>query len=426
MLKKIIKEVIAGILCLSIVALIDFLPATNSQGKEKWSKFSSEESTNTLPAISPDPIQDKNKFYSDMITSEIYSYCFIDEKKTKIAILQIDSKDSKLVIPSELDGHKVVRLGINVYNPISEDVDVEPSDASIVTQNTQENLKTLVISNGIEEIGCYAFFGCKQLSDLQLPEGDYRIGEGAFSNTNSISCLKRIKIPYRANLYDGVFNLPKAYDLEEVVVDSDKYGRYADEYTCFNHVNINNLVFQGKKGKSYDLFLFMASGTVNKMVINSSVKSLTLYKDQLSIKKMIVNGKKTKIKGKKTSSCYSSEYYPLYLKINTIYTVNGAKVISWAKKNKVTYKTKKAEKVSGISSKKSRKKYKHNWKSAVTKVETYKYKNKKWKKSVKKIKTIYRVYGKKKNGKYKYIGETKTPGFVSGYQKIRVKTDVNW
>ena len=40
MLKKIIKEVIAGILCLSIVALIEFLPATNSQGKDKWSKFS--------------------------------------------------------------------------------------------------------------------------------------------------------------------------------------------------------------------------------------------------------------------------------------------------------------------------------------------------------------------------------------------------
>ena len=392
---------------------------------KKFYASTAESSSEDIPAVtpSPSPTKGNEQYYSAMITSGDFSYRIVDKTKKEIAILKIDTEKSKLVIPSEIDGYKVVRLGVDIYYVTEVDIDISNVEECIVTPKTQKNLKKLIISDGIKGIGFCSFRGCDHLSEIRLPEGYCKIGESAFGCSCEVSPLKKVYIPYTCTMADDVFGRWKSYDLDEMIIDNN--GCYSDDDVAFSSANIKKIVFLGCKEKNYNIFDLMADSVVHKMIFNPTVESITMYKNGIKIKQLIMNGKKTKIKVDKEYSCYSEPEYQ-YLAINTLYTVKGAKAISWAKKNKVTYKIKKAPKVAGISVKKSGKKYTHNWKGVVTKVETHTYRHKKWKKSIKKMKTTYRIYGKKKGGKYKLIGTTKKSKIISGYQKIRVKPDLSW
>jgi len=383
-----------------------------------------ESSSEDIPVAtpSPTPTQGNEQYYSDMITSGVFSYRIIDKRKKEIAILKIDTEKSKLVIPSELDGYKVVRLGIETYSVQETQMDISGLEECIVTPKTQKNLKKLIISDGIKGIGYGSFRGCEHLVELRLPEGDCTIGEFAFGCFSSVSPLKKVYIPHKTTMLNNVFGSWQKYNLDEIIIDNNGVWSFDDITFC--SADIKTIVFLGQKTKNYDMNSFLLNSVIHKMILNSTVKTLNIYEDNIKIKKLIVNGKNTKIKVKKDIDFDETEN--LYLKTDILCTVKGAKAISWAKKNKVTYKIKKAPKVAGISVKKRGKKYKHNWKGVVTKVETHMYKHKKWKKSVKRMKTTYRIYGKKKGGKYKLIGTTKKSKIISGYQKIRVKPDLSW
>lgn len=61
-----------------------------------------------------------------------------------------------------------------------------PESLKIIGDNAflKSGLKTIVIPNGVESIGSYAFSGCNSLSSISLPESLTKIGVGAFNNTN--------------------------------------------------------------------------------------------------------------------------------------------------------------------------------------------------------------------------------------------------
>ena len=391
---------------------------------KKFYASTAESSSENIPAVtpSPAPTQGNEQYYSDMITSGDFSYRIIDKTKKEIAILKIDTEKSKLVIPSELDGYKVVRLGIEKYSVQETQMDISGLEECIVTPKTQKNLKKLIISDGIKGIGYGSFRGCDHLMELRLPEGDCTIGEFAFGCFSSVSPLKKVYIPHKTTMLNNVFGSWQSYNLDEIIIDNNGVWSFDDITFC--SADIKTIVFLGQKTKNYDMNSFLLNSVIHKMILNSTVKTLNIYEDNIKIKKLIVNGKNTKIKVKKDIDFDETEN--LYLKTDILCTVKGAKAISWAKKNKVTYKIKKAPKVASISVKKSGKKYTHNWKGVVTKVETHMYRHKKWEKSVKRMKTTYRIYGKKKGGKYKLIGTTKKSKITSSYKKIRVNSEISW
>ena len=161
------------------------------------------------------------------------NYRIISEKDKTCELIG-DGKDSSCIpdtaygdylIPSSVDGYKVIRLGawsfhktrlINVKIPqsvnsfgdgvfdfcrkltsinIPEGVEVIPRLAF----NSCGSLTTINLPSTIKRINDYAFDGCGRLSSIDIPEGVEEISEGAFRFCSSLSSihlpstLKRIK-----------------------------------------------------------------------------------------------------------------------------------------------------------------------------------------------------------------------------------------
>ena len=141
-----------------------------------------------------------------------------------------------------------------------------------------------------------------------------------------------------------------------------------------------------------------------------------------AVEKLYVNGRDTKVEANE------SRGHAVLGKVSfgEIFTVENAKAISFAKKQKITYHIKKAGKVKKTVCKKKAGKYLYTWKKVKTAVYTFKY-NKKWKKNTKEVPTVYKVYGKKtKNGRYQFLAITKAKRYTTECKYIKVVTEKEW
>ena len=91
------KKLISGIilLCLNISMLSGFSPIEKQETEGTVTAVPTQSSEPVAPVVTANPFQNVNTYYSEMITSGIYSYRIIDEQKTKIAIMKIDTDQSK-------------------------------------------------------------------------------------------------------------------------------------------------------------------------------------------------------------------------------------------------------------------------------------------------------------------------------------------
>jgi len=71
--------------------------------------------------------------------------------------------DESLVIPSYIDGYKVVSIADSAFS--------------------SAKLKRVVISDGIQSIGWFSFYACDALTSITIPASVERIGHSAFSST---------------------------------------------------------------------------------------------------------------------------------------------------------------------------------------------------------------------------------------------------
>lgn len=73
-------------------------------------------------------------------------------------------KDDHIVIPSEIDGFKVYGISSNAFENYS--------------------FKSVIISEGVEEIDWFAFYNCKNLVSITIPSTVRKIGHSAFSGSS--------------------------------------------------------------------------------------------------------------------------------------------------------------------------------------------------------------------------------------------------
>lgn len=73
-------------------------------------------------------------------------------------------RDEHIVIPSEIDGFKVYGITDNAFENYS--------------------FKSVIISEGVEEIAWFAFYNCKNLVSITIPSSIRKIGHSAFSGTS--------------------------------------------------------------------------------------------------------------------------------------------------------------------------------------------------------------------------------------------------
>ena len=150
-----------------------------------------------------------------------YTYEFRDSKKTSINILKIETEKKKVVIPAKIEGCSVYRISgpnfksaATVKTVIIQNGVKEIGDGAFAYQNQLESvvipksvkkifrdafldnvkLKKIQFKNLAIKIGESAFDGCSNLQKISFPQGEFtgRIGKSAFDYCN----LKRLSLPY--------------------------------------------------------------------------------------------------------------------------------------------------------------------------------------------------------------------------------------
>ncbi len=83
------------------------------------------------------------------------------------SVVITSGKGEEIIIPNIIDGKEVVRIKDNAFK-------------------NDEQIVTLIVSNGIKEIGSYAFTNCQNLKNVTIPASVEKIGESPFIGSNEI------------------------------------------------------------------------------------------------------------------------------------------------------------------------------------------------------------------------------------------------
>lgn len=78
-----------------------------------------------------------------------------------------------------------------------------------------KNLKSVVIENGVTAIGSRAFLACRALESVSIPESITKIGDNAFYGCISLDASK-LSIPNGALIGEGAFNTQGSYEIMRI------------------------------------------------------------------------------------------------------------------------------------------------------------------------------------------------------------------
>ena len=124
-----------------------------------------------------------------------YSYELNSDGET-IAVTGHSGENSKLDIPSEIDGHKVTAISKSAFaNKKNLKKLSIPGSVEVIGEYAFDNctsLQTVTLAEGVKVIGHDAFYGCRSMSRFDMPETVEEIGDFAFYSCIS---LKKLKIP---------------------------------------------------------------------------------------------------------------------------------------------------------------------------------------------------------------------------------------
>ncbi len=138
----------------------------------------------------------------------------LDEQKKEISICAVSSTEKKLVIPSELDGYRVRRIGY----PEGDHYEA----AKKIGGGIDQYLEEIVIPDTVQRIQALSFYECKQLSKVTLPE-NITLGYACFSGCDR---WKDIVLPHNTSCEDSA--LPGNADTlpaKEVSTVYNVYGK---------------------------------------------------------------------------------------------------------------------------------------------------------------------------------------------------------
>lgn len=136
--------------------------------------------------------QDQEKSnLSGNVFSGIYSYSEIEAGVCITGCGVIDGEhDVNLIIPSTLDGKKVIEIGDRAFGAHSELSSVSiPDGVTRIGDSafSSSSIKSITIPSSVTSIGSEAFLGCEQLVNIRIPDSVTTIGEAAFSQCINLS-----------------------------------------------------------------------------------------------------------------------------------------------------------------------------------------------------------------------------------------------
>ena len=149
---------------------------------------------------------------ADNVTSQdgLYSYT-LDENGNATITKALKDMSGEVIIPSVLDGHKVVEIGPSAFELKDGITSIRiPSSVKLVEQNAfnyMSDLASVYFEDGTEQIGRRVFKDCRSLSFIRLPNTLKIIEHSAFAyckGLTSITIPKSVE-KISAVLYDSDF-----------------------------------------------------------------------------------------------------------------------------------------------------------------------------------------------------------------------------
>ena len=124
-----------------------------------------------------------------------FYYEELDDGTVKITDFDDSSTETDVIVPSELDGKTVTKIG-RAFDHTNKTTSVTIPDTVYSIDEFAfylcPKLKKVDMSKNIKKIGSHAFYGCTSLESIALPEGLQFIDMYAFDNCDS---LKTVEIP---------------------------------------------------------------------------------------------------------------------------------------------------------------------------------------------------------------------------------------
>lgn len=109
--------------------------------------------------------------YAADYTYEKYELLTYTNYGNYISIFNCDEEATEVEIPAEIDGVPVTEIGWKAFYNC-------------------KNLTSVTIPDSITSIGVYSFYGCSDLTSITIPNSVKTIGNSAFSNCSKLSSIK--------------------------------------------------------------------------------------------------------------------------------------------------------------------------------------------------------------------------------------------
>jgi predicted small secreted protein len=219
------------------------------------------------------------------IQNKDYTYFVLDEHKKEIAITKIQNAKEELAIPAKLDGYKVVCLSVPFHNfaAYEEGEYMPESQYCILNQADANNVKSLIIPEGVEIIGIAAFMDLSQLKRVSLPDSLKVIGVDAFANDG----IEKIELPINLeNVEMSAFY--NCESLTKVTINS-REAFFETEYPPFKSCGRLEEVVLGNVECAYmDGFRL---NNIKRMIVHSSAKTIDMT--NCNIGTIILEGRNT-------------------------------------------------------------------------------------------------------------------------------------
>lgn len=247
------------------------------------------------------------------ITSGNYTYERVDRlvgEKNEIRIIHVSNVGKRLVIPSYIDGKKVVDIGPNdIY--YSEPEYYTAKEWPICSETERNKVEEVVIPDTVTRLSNSCFEGFSNLKKVKLSKNMETIAGGAFSNCTNLS-----KINLSGNKLDTIESHAFEYTKKLKQVVLGKHIHRLESYAFWESgiesvtmptnggLSCENVFWNCKKLKTVKfrnapVHLKISSNSfvltsVKKLIIPPRVKSFTYPLGKL-LDEIVIKGKKTRL-----------------------------------------------------------------------------------------------------------------------------------
>ncbi len=204
-----------------------------------------------------------------ILTYGDFEYIIINN--SEIAIIQYTGNDEQVVIPQKIDGIPVRHIGSTAIEPVD-------SDGIMWTAFSWcESLKSVVIPDGVINIGTGAFAWCTNLTNITIPDSVTYIGELAFNGCSKLTGHITIS-DSMTNI--GTYTFAGCSSLTSITIPNSVTAIYP---YAFNGCNNLKVYYTGTEEQWRNINDFGVPQTLNNLTVYYNCPRILLDKEELNL-----------------------------------------------------------------------------------------------------------------------------------------------